>query len=348
MLRPLVGLFISLTLLATPVLAGTPEKLRAAKARLGEIQADLDRAVAAVQEAYDAYQGTRARIEETRARITRVEGRIERISATLAERARSAYETGLAGTIHFLLGSSTIMEFSDRVEFLGAVQQNDADLVATARVNRERLARDRMALAALAAEQATTLETLRARQAEVDRKFEAIEAEVSRLTEKLRQEEAARRRRELLESLYRSSGPITSSPGPITVIPGAALQTCPVAGPHSFVDSWGAPRSGGRTHQGTDIMAPLGTPVVAAQSGTASHGSSSLGGLQAYVYADNGDYTFYAHLSSYGASGHVSAGTVIGYVGSTGNAGDINHLHFEYHPGNNGAVNPYPYLLQVC
>jgi murein DD-endopeptidase MepM/ murein hydrolase activator NlpD len=101
-------------------------------------------------------------------------------------------------------------------------------------------------------------------------------------------------------------------------------------------------------HQGIDLISPYGTPIVAAHAGVVSQSSSYLGGLQAYVRMSGGTYTFYAHLSSYAAAGSVSAGTVIGYVGSTGNAGGTNHLHFEYHPGGGAAVNPYQMLLSVC
>jgi peptidoglycan LD-endopeptidase LytH len=95
------------------------------------------------------------------------------------------------------------------------------------------------------------------------------------------------------------------------------------------------------------MMGNYGMPIYAAQSGSVSRSSSSIGGLQAYVYAGNGDYTFYAHLQGYsGASGQVSAGTLIGYMGDTGNASSP-HLHFEYHPG--GALtNPYPHVVAVC
>jgi murein DD-endopeptidase MepM/ murein hydrolase activator NlpD len=131
----------------------------------------------------------------------------------------------------------------------------------------------------------------------------------------------------------------------------AGIWTCPVARDVSFSDTWGAARSGGRTHQGTDMMSPHGTPVVAPVSGTVEHRGTSLGGLSAYVYGDDGNTYYGTHLQSYEneGAGHVERGTVIGYVGSSGNASaDAPHLHFEFHPGGGSPVNPYPRLVTAC
>lgn len=120
------------------------------------------------------------------------------------------------------------------------------------------------------------------------------------------------------------------------------------AGKPTYVDSWGAPRSGGRTHQGTDILAALGTPIFAVDSGTASAGTDPLGGNVVILRADDGTRYYYAHLDAFGAQGPVSPGDVIGYVGQTGNAqGTTPHLHFEVHPQGGAAVDPYP-LLQAA
>jgi murein DD-endopeptidase MepM/ murein hydrolase activator NlpD len=118
---------------------------------------------------------------------------------------------------------------------------------------------------------------------------------------------------------------------------------CPVAGAVTISDTWGAARSGGRAHQGTDMMAASGTPTVAPVGGTVEHRGSSLGGLSWYVHGDDGNTYFGTHLSGYAnqGAGWVAAGTVIGYVGASGNAGTP-HLHFEIHPGGGSPQNPYP------
>ena len=130
---------------------------------------------------------------------------------------------------------------------------------------------------------------------------------------------------------------------------GFYLLTCPVNGPHNFIDSWGFPRSGGRRHKGVDIMANSGVEVVAPVSGRVEHRSNRVGGLSFHLWDDFGNYFYGTHLSAYGKSGEVKAGEVIGYVGDSGNAAGLPHLHFEIHAGRRGnQINPYLDSAAVC
>ena len=126
---------------------------------------------------------------------------------------------------------------------------------------------------------------------------------------------------------------------------------CPVRGPHEVADDFGAPRWVGgsyHAHMGNDIFAPYGTPIVAPFDGRAVASPGGLGGLAVKVHGAAG-YVYNAHLSRYGTLGTVDAGTVVGYVGTTGNAaGGSPHDHFEWHPGGGSAVDPHADLTQVC
>ena len=128
-----------------------------------------------------------------------------------------------------------------------------------------------------------------------------------------------------------------------------ALTACPVDGPFAVADTFGAPRPGGRIHEGDDLHSAIGTPVVAAIGGTVRRVPNPLGGNALIVGGAGGTYLYYAHLAAYGAAGAVRAGTVVGYVGDSGSAmGLIPHLHFEYHPGGGSAVDPFPLLQAAC
>lgn len=138
-----------------------------------------------------------------------------------------------------------------------------------------------------------------------------------------------------------------------TGVPGLKISgelACPVAGPVSFTDSWGAPRVG-HTHQGADMMSDYGVPVVAITSGTASYVAyDGSGGNMIWIDGDDGNSYWYMHnqenLISQGQ--RVSMGQQIATVGDTGNASGTPHLHFELHPGGGSAVNPYPLVSSLC
>jgi hypothetical protein len=126
------------------------------------------------------------------------------------------------------------------------------------------------------------------------------------------------------------------------------FRVCPVDEPRFIHDDFGEIVTVGsvapHVHMGNDIEAPLWTPIRAPFDGYAWSSYSTLGGYQVRVRNDRG-YVFNGHLIGYGRLGWVNAGTIIGYVGSTG-LSTAPHDHFEWHPWNGGAVDPQ-YLLRL-
>ncbi len=144
----------------------------------------------------------------------------------------------------------------------------------------------------------------------------------------------------------------TAAPTPPT--PTVTIAQFPVQGMCYFTDTFGAPRSGGRTHAGVDIIAKSGLYLYAVADGTLTKqyidAPGSLAGNGWRLTRADGTYFFYAHLSAFApglaVGSAVKAGQILGYVGMTGNAGTP-HLHFEVHPGGGVAINPTPVVKAV-
>jgi len=133
-------------------------------------------------------------------------------------------------------------------------------------------------------------------------------------------------------------------------MPAPAVLPVPVAGvrPSGLVDTWGGARGQGRRHEGIDIFARRGTPVLSSTEGVVVRvGTNRLGGQVVWVLGPGGQRHYYAHLERYGdvhAGMRVAPGKVLGYVGTTGNAaGTPPHLHYGIYV-TGGAINPYPFL----
>lgn len=126
----------------------------------------------------------------------------------------------------------------------------------------------------------------------------------------------------------------------------------PVEGlsPKAVQSRWGAARDAGRrSHEGIDIFAARGTPVLAATDGwVGTSTTNGLGGNVVWIWSPSrGLSTYYAHLDRHTVSpgDRVRSGHVVGYVGTTGNArGGPPHLHFGIYARGEGAIDPLPFV----
>jgi len=198
---------------------------------------------------------------------------------------------------------------------------------------------------------------LAAEQGNLEAQLRASQQALDAFEERLRREEAERQEREraTLAALQERERALAAAQRASTArnYAGAYVATglvCPIRGPVSFVDSWGAPRATTGSHQGVDLMNPRGTPNVAVVSGRAEMHAGATSGLGVWLYGDDGTLYYYFHLQAYeGGPRQVQAGEVVGYTGNTGDAsGGATHTHFEIHPGGGPAVNPYPTVAGIC
>ena len=276
-------------------------------------------------------------IKRLERKLGTAEKRIKPLRAAVTRRAVAVYtsDRGIAAVSGFSTGDNLVE--SARGAMLASMA-SAADYAAIQRIADATadIARKRDQLAARKGQQQRVADELRAERQNIDKALAYLErreqALQARLVPRARASRAER-------------APYEPASGPIPVV---TDFTCPLRGPHAFTNSWGAPRGGGRRHEGTDMMAAHGTPNVAVVSGTIRTHHSRLGGLSIYLTGDDGHTYYYAHLSKVvGPDRRVAQGEVIGLVGSTGDATSP-HLHFEFHPNGGRAAPSFALLRAHC
>lgn len=360
------------------------EDIQERLAEVAEERAAIEQRIADAAAEYDQLESTIGTLEDDRAELEReraqLRDELEEIDRLVRFRVRETFKHGATlDPIAVFLGSddpSTAFSKAATVQRVIASDQASSEELSATRARAAaadaRLAEQEAELIeARASVQDVTVdlqsayEQAEALQASLTREERAEQERLERLRrereERQRQEqerrEQERREREQAEqqAAASSSGPSSggggtsgSSSAPVR----SGGMACPLDRPRSFVDSWGAARSGGRAHRGTDIMGPLGIPVRAITSGTWDiQRPGRNAGLWAILRGDDGNHYWYLHLNSHtvGNGARVSAGQQVGTNGSTGNAtAGAEHIHFELHPGGGTAINPYRTLRAAC
>lgn len=358
-----------------PVRADTHSQLSSAQAKLNSlirkvkvaqraenaVQAQLTALAAQISEVQTKMAETQARIQQTSNQIAAAQAAINRRQGELDARAAETYEAGPASELELLLGSTSIADLTDRIELADAAARSDQDLIDALHDQQNVLRQRQTQLRQLQA-------TLRAQQAQLEQQQSALNVKLAAAKKVFDRLAGAKRQAERLVSTLkrRAAAEARAALGRAVFFGGGGpsisgvLLTCPVRGPHGYVDDFGAPRPG-HIHAGVDMQAGEGTPIVAPFPGNAVRTWDPGGGNGVMVYGALG-YAYNAHLSSYGTLGSVSTGTVIGYVGATGDATGP-HDHFEWHPNTipahpyvspygysvvGTAIDPFPYLNSVC
>ena len=314
------------TIVRNPTLERLLFKLTAAqKKTVADAQAKADAAQAKVAAAEAALQGIKDKIVQVQADQARFASRVEVLRGQVRDRAMRVYAGEEVQVLDQLLRSEDITALARRIDFVTQAQKNDLVLTEDYQSQRAALDASVAQLDALAAETQKQVEEYRAEQAIVGEELAKVQQQLS----------------------FVSTG--------MTIALGGFVF--PVAGPTSFSDTFGAPRMVGtkyyHLHEGTDVFASQGTPLVATNRGVILRkGVGVLGGNKLWLVAADGTQYYYAHLSAFqdGVDDGtvVEAGQVIGYVGNTGNAITTPaHVHFEIHPGGGAAIDPFPILDAV-
>ena len=306
------------------------------------MEARLDKTASRFAKAEADLAVTEDAIAQASARLATAQSELLKAQSSISHRAEFAYRMGPIGLFEILSSAKGLGDFLRRKELLERISRADASTVVRATRARNEIKEVQEELRRRKAHQAAVLSELKKLSLSLSKDLERARRLQAQLladaSERARIEEERRRRQTLAAQRSRLA---------------SGRFVCPVDDPNTVTDSFGDPRSGGRRHQGIDIMAAKGTPTAAVVNGTILRmNSSTLGGISLYLKGTDGTEYYYTHLNGYAdirPGQQVTAGEHIAYVGTTGNASESGpHLHFEIHPGGGSAVNPYPTVKAAC
>ncbi|HUR17668.1 MAG TPA: peptidoglycan DD-metalloendopeptidase family protein [Acidimicrobiales bacterium] len=315
-------------------------ELARAQAKANKAAASLGRAESSLAQAEDGIVELENRAGQARARLSALEGQVRQMAVRQYLR---------SGAPESWMGEGDLTERVRGQALLRSVTRQQADAIDGYRATRAELDETREALGQQLGAKKKAVADLRKERSRISAELARLTAAQKAYEARVAAEKAAAdaKARSARKGTSKVVDKATTGLGRVL---GSGDWICPVQGAHAFSNDWGQPRSGGRRHQGNDIFASRGTPVVASVAGTVKGHISSLGGISYYLTGVDGNTYFGTHLDRLsGAAGTVGAGTVVGYVGSSGNASASSpHLHFEIHPGGGAAVNPYSTLSRYC
>lgn len=341
---------------AQPSIRASRAEVERLEGQLAKLDARVGLVAAEYNAAIDRLEAVRARLLRAREDLVTSEGNLRTGQRLLADRLRNIYAMGVPTDAELILSTGSITAAVDLRQLMDRIAREDAATVATLRRERARIVALKAELTVQRAASERRAKELAAKRVELDTAVTERERLLKGARADLRRAIAAereRRRREAAAAAAaraQSTGGIPYVPGAaeVAVLPGGVSHVFPVQGGARYSDDWMAPRAGGRVHQGIDLFKETGAPLVAVADGTLFRvGWNGLGGWRLWLRDSAGTEFYYAHLSAFapaakeGAS--VTQGTVIGYMGTSGDAaGTPPHVHFEIHPGGGGPVRPYP------
>lgn len=284
--------------------------------------------------------------DETTARIKELKAQEEEQYELFCKQIRQEEERGPVSYWSVIFKATSFADLLGRMDFINEVMEYDRNVMEQLRATREQLAIDQEALEEQKAELISTQQEMEEQIAAAEaliKEYESTEAGMQAMHEQAEEDEAR-----ILELIKKANSQNSGSSGGSSGNAGVGGYIWPTNSTRYVTSPYGyriCPFHGKEYHNGADIGAPYGSPVLAPKSGTVIQAGWNGGyGISVMIDHHDGIVTLFGHMCDWNVSEgqQVVQGQVIGWCGSTGNS-DGPHIHYTMYK-NGAAIDPLPYL----